>query len=81
MTGAPTIFGYVIGTEDEPVEFRDYAKGDDELYEELAMELIMRGVQPDADGREPWFMSYAHDDKVIDETLEIYNDSVNEIKK
>ena len=81
MTGVPSIFGYIIGTDKEPTEFRHYAEGDDELYEELAMELIRRGVQPDSDGREPWFMSYAHDEKVIDETLEIFADSVKEIKR
>ena len=52
MTGVSSIFGYIIGTDQEPTEFRHYANGDDELYEELAMELIRRGVQPDSDGRE-----------------------------
>ena len=81
MTGAPSIFGYILGTNEEPKEFRDYCDGDDGLYEELAMELIRRGVQPDSDGREPWFMSHAHDDKIIDDTLEIFNESVKTIKK
>ena len=81
MTGVPSMFGYILGTDEDPHEFRDYAAGDDERYEHLAMELIERGVQPDSDGREPWFMSYAHDDKIIDMTLEIFNDSVKAVKK
>lgn len=81
MTGVPTIFGYIIGTDEEPKEFRDYAKGDDDLYESLAMELISRGVQPDADGREPWFLCHAHDQKIIDDTLEIFNEAVKVVKK
>lgn len=81
MTGVPTIFGYILGTNEDPTEFRHYSAGDDELYEAIAMELISRGVQPDSDGREPWFMSYSHDDKVVDETLEIFNESVKAVKK
>lgn len=81
MTGVPTIFGYILGTDENPAEFRDYAAGDGELYEALAMELIQRGVQPDSDGREPWFMSYSHTEKVIDETLDIFNESVKAIKR
>jgi glutamate-1-semialdehyde 2,1-aminomutase len=81
MTGVPTMFGYILGDDKEPKEFRDYAKGNDALYEELAMELIRRGVQPDSDGREPWFISYAHDEKVVDETLDIFRAAVKAIKK
>ena len=81
MTGVPSIFGYILGTDKEPMEFRDYSQGDDDMYDELAMELIRNGVQPDSDGREPWFISRAHDDKVVDETLNIFNDSVKVIKK
>lgn len=81
MTGVPSIFSYILGTDEEPTEFRHYAAGDDDLYEELAYALIERGVQPDCDGREPWFMSYAHDEKVIDDTLEIFNEAVNTVKK
>lgn len=81
MTGVPSIFGYILGTDEDPKEFRDYCDGDDELYEKLAMELIRRGVQPDADGREPWFMSHAHNGKVIDETLEVFNEAVKTIKE
>jgi glutamate-1-semialdehyde 2,1-aminomutase len=81
MTGVPSIFGYILGTDEEPKEFRDYCDGDDALYEEIALELIKRGVQPDSDGREPWFLSHAHDEKIIDETLDIFNESVKVVKK
>ena len=80
MTGVPSIFGFILGTDEEPTEFRQYAIGDDDLYEALAMALIERGVQPDADGREPWFVSYAHDGAVVDETLEKFNEAVEAVK-
>jgi glutamate-1-semialdehyde 2,1-aminomutase len=76
MTGLPAMFGYILGVEEEPLDFRAYARGDGELYERLAMELIHRGVMPDADGREPWFMCHAHDDKIIGQTLEAFKEAV-----
>jgi len=81
MTGVPAIFGFVLGTDEQPHDFRDYCAGDDKLYEELVYALVRRGAMPDADGREPWFMSYSHDEQVIDDTLNIFADAVKEIRK
>lgn len=73
------LFGYILGVEEPPKDFREYGNGDDSLYEKLAYELIRRGVMPDSDGREPWFLSFSHDEHVIDETLSIFEDSVKAI--
>ena len=54
--------------------------GDGELYEELAINLIERGVQPDGDAREPWFLCYALSEEDVDETLNIFNDSIKAAK-
>ncbi len=80
MTGLPPILGFILGVEELPVDFRAYCAGDDALYERLVMELIERGVMPDCDGREPWFLCYQHTDEVIDETLSILEDTVKAIK-
>jgi glutamate-1-semialdehyde 2,1-aminomutase len=80
MTGLPPIFGFVLGRDEEAYDFRDYCSGDDSLYERLVYELIRRGVMPDADGREPWFLSYSHDEQVIDDSLNIFSDAVKAIK-
>ena len=79
VTGVPSMFGMVLGTDQEPHDFRDYFKGDGELYEEIALELIQRGVQPDGDAREPWFLCYALSEADVDETLNIFNDSVKAV--
>lgn len=81
ITGAPSIFGIVLGTDKTPQDFREYFNGDDKLYEEIGMELVNRGVMPDADGREPWFLCLAHDSSVVDETLSIFNDTIRSVKK
>ena len=80
ITGVPSMFGMVLGTDQEPHDFREYFAGDGELYEEIALELIQRGVQPDGDAREPWFLCAALSEADVDETLNIFNDSVKAAK-
>jgi glutamate-1-semialdehyde 2,1-aminomutase len=81
VLGVPGMFGLILGTEKEPHEFRDYLKGDGELYEKIAMEIIRNGVQPDSDGREPWFLCYSLSQADVDESLNIFNDAVKKVKK
>jgi glutamate-1-semialdehyde 2,1-aminomutase len=81
VTGVPSMFGIILGTDKEPRDFRDYMSGDGELYEEISMGIIKRGVMPDADGREPWFLCYALSEEDVSETLNIFNDSVKDAKK
>lgn len=81
LPGIPPMFGIILGTDEEPQDFRDYFKGDGELYESLVMELIQRGVQPDGDAREPWFLCYALSEEDVNETLNVFNDSIKAVKK
>ncbi len=80
LTGLPPMFGYVLGTDKTPRDLREFHESDRALYEALAMALARRGVLPDADGREPWFLSYSHDETVVAETLNIFEDAVKEVK-
>jgi glutamate-1-semialdehyde 2,1-aminomutase len=81
MTGLPPMFGFVMGTEKEPVDFRDYCKGNDPLYERLAMALIEHGVMLDCDGREPWFLCYSHGEREITDTLTAFEEAVKDVKR
>jgi len=81
ITGVPSMFGIFLGKDQEPRGFRDYLAGDGELYEAIGMGLNQRGVQPDADGREPWFLCYSLSEADISETLNAFNDSVKEAKE
>jgi len=81
ITGVPSMFGILLGKDQEPREFRDYLAGDGELYEAISMGLNRRGVQPDADGREPWFLCYSLSEEDVSETLNAFNDSVKEAKE
>jgi len=80
VVGVPSMFGLIVGSDQEPHDFRDYFNGDGDLYERLALELIHRGVQPDSDAREPWFLCYSLSEADVDETLNIFNDSVKVVK-
>lgn len=81
VTGLPPMFGIVLGVEQEPHDFRDYFKGDGEFFEQIVFQLIARGVQPDGDAREPWFLCYALSEKDVEETLNVFNDSVKAAKR
>jgi len=81
VTGLPPMFSFILGIDEEPTDFRDYCGGDDDLYERLAMALIERGVMPDSDGREPWFLCYSHGDEEIAETLAAFEEAVKDAKR
>ena len=79
MTGYPAMFSFCLGL-DTVASQRDWANSDQEMYLKLAERAIERGVMPDHDAREPWFMCYEHSDADIDETLNIYAEIVKEVK-
>ncbi len=81
VIGLPPIFGLLLGADEEPTDFRDYCAGDGALYERLAMALIERGVMPDGDGREPWFLCYSHGEQEIAETLTVFEEAVKDVKR
>ena len=81
VTGLPPIFSIMLGSDEAPKDFRGYLQTDGELYEAIAMELIARGVMPDSDGREPWFLCAALSEDDVAETLNVFSDAVKAVKK
>lgn len=80
FTGRPAMFSFSVGVE-KLTDQRDWAKSDHEYYERLVMAAIERGVMPDIDPREPWFLSYSHSEADIDETLNVMEEVVREVKR
>ena len=75
--GLPQMFGFTIGSDHTPRDYRELVGASDiEFYEHLAYEMIDRGVMPEPDNREPWFMCLEHTDAVVDETLNIFQDAL-----
>lgn len=82
VTGWPQMFGLLLtDREDEVREYRQYARTERELYEALMMALIRRGIVPDPDAREPWFLCYQHEEDDIDVTLETLRVVTREVKE
>jgi glutamate-1-semialdehyde 2,1-aminomutase len=80
MTGYPAMFSFALNV-NEVKSQRDWAKSDHDLYIQLTEKAIAKGVMPDHDAREPWFMCYSHSDADVDETLNVYAEIVKEVKK
>src|SRR5690349_1588030 len=80
MTGYPAMFSFALNI-DSVKSQRDWANSDQALYLTLTEKAIARGVMPDHDAREPWFLCYEHSDADIDETLNVYAEIVKEVKQ
>ncbi len=79
MSGHPAMFSFALGVDKVTCQ-RDWAKSDHEAYIRLVEMAVERGVMPDHDAREPWFLCYQHSDADIDETLNVFADIVKKIK-
>lgn len=77
VLGHPAMFGVYLG-ETPPKEFRDLAGHDVDLYTAIVMGMIRRGVLPVDDGREPWFVSSAHSDEDVTDTLQAFSDALGD---
>lgn len=80
MNGYPAMFSYAIGVE-KVSDQRSWDKSDKEYYLALIDALVERGVMPDHDPREPWFLCYSHSDTDIDETLTAFREVVKSVTR
>jgi len=66
---------------DRPVEtYRDCLRIDTELYHKFWLGLLERGIRIMCDERGMWFLSTAHTDKDIEETIEKVTDTLKKLK-
>ncbi len=77
IVGHPSMVGVFFG-EDRPTEFRHKAGHNADLYGEVVLRMIGRGVLPVDDALEPFFMSAAHTEEDIAVTLQAFEDSLVE---
>ncbi len=81
FTGQPAMFSFSIGLDQKPTDQRSWAVSERDYYLRLIAAAIERGVMPDMDPREPWFLSYSHSDADIDETLNVMADAVRAVRR
>jgi len=70
VNGYGAMFSFAIGVE-QVTDQRSFSQSDQDYYLRLVEAAIVRGVMPDHDPREPWFLCYSHTEEVIDRTLEV----------
>lgn len=79
VQGPDTMPGIVFTEKDKILEYRDWAEGDHGLYEEIIGEMRARGVMPDADSREPFFICASHTDEDADIALNAFEESLKAV--
>jgi glutamate-1-semialdehyde 2,1-aminomutase len=78
VLGVPAMFGLAF-CDERPRDYRGTAAHDEGLYEEVVRGLMRRGVFPDVDAREPWFLCAAHSDEDVDTTLSAFDDALTDV--
>jgi glutamate-1-semialdehyde 2,1-aminomutase len=80
LQGYGAMFTFSVGAE-KITNQRQWSQTEMGYYLRLVEAAIERGVMPDHDPREPWFLCYAHSDADIDETLNVMADVVKKVKR
>lgn len=80
MNGYPAMFSFAVGKEKVTGQ-RDWSETERDYYLEIIDALIERGVMPDHDPREPWFLCYSHSDQDIDTTLNAFEDAIKAVRR
>ncbi len=80
FSGPASMFSFTVGIE-KPTCQREWTESERDYYLRLVDAAIERGVMPDRDAREPWFLCYSHSETDIDETLNVFADIVKIVKR
>ena len=79
VNGYPGMFSFTVGKK-KVIDQRTWAESDRDFYLKIVEELISKGIMPDYDAREPWFVCYSHTEEMVDETLNVMSDVVKTLK-
>jgi glutamate-1-semialdehyde 2,1-aminomutase len=76
FSGHPSMFGLFFAAK-APANYRDWKRSDYAFYDAMAPHLHDEGVLCEPDSREPWFISAAHDESCLAETLKGFEIAVD----
>jgi glutamate-1-semialdehyde 2,1-aminomutase len=79
VQGPPSMFGIVFTERQSVRDYRDWADSDHDTYEEVILHLFDKGVMPDKDCREPWFISASHSDQDAELVLNAFEQALKEV--
>lgn len=74
IQGWPAVFHMALGVSEPIVDYRSSVTTDKERYVKLCLALLERGVR--ALERGAWFVSTAHDEAAIDDTIAAFEDAL-----
>jgi glutamate-1-semialdehyde 2,1-aminomutase len=77
VTGFPAVFHVAFGLSEPARDYRDLLRADRRRYIAFTTAMLRRGVR--ALERGAWFMSSAHDDAAIEQTLAAVRDAAREV--
>ena len=77
FVGHPSMSGLYFA-HDPPRTYRDWKSSDYTFYDAAAKVLHDEGVLCEPDSREPWFMSAAHDDSCLHDTLKAFELAIDQ---
>jgi glutamate-1-semialdehyde 2,1-aminomutase len=80
FSGFPAMFSFAIGKEKVTCQ-REWTETERDYYLRLVEAAIEKGVMPDYDPREPWFLCHAHSSEDIDRTIDVFRDAVNSVNR
>jgi glutamate-1-semialdehyde 2,1-aminomutase len=80
FNGYPAMFSFAVGRE-QVTNQRDWSETEHDYYLRLVEAAIERGVMPDHDPHEPWFLCYTHSEADIDETISVMRDVLRTVKR
>ena len=80
INGYPAMFSFAVGKE-KVTDQREWNETERDYYLKLIEALIERGVMPDHDPREPWFLCYSHSDQDIDRTLFLLEECIKDVRR
>jgi glutamate-1-semialdehyde 2,1-aminomutase len=80
VNGYPAMFTFAVGREKITCH-REWSETEHNYYLALMDAMIERGVMPDHDPREPWFLCYSHSEADIDRTLEVVEEAIKVVKR
>jgi glutamate-1-semialdehyde 2,1-aminomutase len=76
FVGHPSMSGLYFA-HDPPRTYRDWKGSDYSFYDAVARALHDECILCEPDSREPWFMSAAHDDSCLKDTLDAFEVAVD----
>jgi glutamate-1-semialdehyde 2,1-aminomutase len=75
VTGVPGMFG-ICFTDKLPRDWRDLKACDWDLYEAITEHMVSKGIMPETDGLEPFFLCSDHTEENAAETLQAFEEGL-----